>query len=142
MSDFDNNDFNITNEQNAPVIDGVPTGNDVENSTVTFSENTEGYQDAEINTKPEKNGAASLVIGIIFTVVNCAMGISLLNGGRFIFGGLFAIVPIVGLVCGIKAFKEEGSQKIMGIIGFILNIFTTIGAVAFLILGIISKFIG
>lgn len=140
MSDFNENDYTVVDDTTAAKSD-YPEFNEVEGSTVTFSENAEGYEDAPINVKPETNGLTSLLIGLIFTVINCVMTGLLLSGSTFVFGGIFIIFPIWGLVSGIKAFKAEGAQKIMGIIGFILNIFTTIGAAIFFVLGIISKFI-
>lgn len=139
MSDFNENDSSIIDGQSTSYND-IPESNVVEGGNISFSDNAEGYEDAPIKSKPAKNGLTSLIIGIIFTIVNCVMGISLLSGNVFVFGGIFIIFPILGLINGIQAFKAEGAQKIMGIFGFILNVFTTLGALLFVIAGIIAKF--
>lgn len=83
----------------------------------------------------DKDGLWSLVIGAIFNVVNCVM----LVLPVYLFGGIFIIFPILGIVKGISGIKLGGIQTILGIIGIVLNILAFLGAAIFLILGILSK---
>jgi len=87
-----------------------------------------------------KEGLTSFIIGIIFLIVNCGVLLLAMNGFPFVFGGIFIIFPIVGIASAIKAFKIDGVQRILGIIGLILNLFSGLEAVILIILGIISKF--
>ena len=72
--------------------------------------------------KNGKEGLSSLIIGLIFLVVNCGILGLALSGFPFVFGGIFIIFPIAGLVSAFQAFKLDGAQRIMGIVGLILAI--------------------
>ena len=85
-----------------------------------------------------KDGLSSLLIGIIFLVVNCAMLGMAFFGPGFLYGGIFIIVPICGLVSGFKAVKED-NQRVLGIVGIILNAINTLSSLGIIILGFISK---
>ena len=83
----------------------------------------------------DKEGLWSLVIGVIFNIVNCVMVFLPV----YLFGGIFVIVPILGFVKGINGIKLGGIQTVLGIIGLVLNAIAFLGALGFLILGILSK---
>ena len=83
----------------------------------------------------DKEGLWSLVIGVIFNIVNCVMVFLPV----YLFGGIFVIFPILGFVKGINGIKLGGIQTVLGIIGLVLNAIAFLGALGFLILGILSK---
>ena len=83
----------------------------------------------------DKEGLWSLVIGVIFNIVNCVMVFLPV----YLFGGIFVIFPILGFVKGINGIKLGGIQTVLGIIGIVLNAFAFLGALGFLIVGILSK---
>ena len=83
----------------------------------------------------DKEGLWSLVIGVIFNIVNCVMVFMPV----YLFGGIFIIFPAVGFVKGIAGIKLGGVQTILGIIGMVLNAIAFLGALGFLIIGILSK---
>lgn len=85
--------------------------------------------------KGDKDGLSSLIIGIIFNVVNCVM----LFLPVYLFGGIFIIFPLVGFVKGINGIKSGGLQLVLGIFGIVLNIIAFLGALGFVIIGILSK---
>jgi len=87
------------------------------------------------NGSGDKEGLWSLVIGVIFNVVNCVM----LFLPVYLFGGIFVIFPIFGFVKGIKGIKLGGIQTVLGIIGLVLNAIAFLGALGFVLLGILSK---
>ena len=83
----------------------------------------------------DKDGLCALVIGVIFNIVNCVM----LFLPVYLFGGIFVIFPVVGFVKGINGIKLGGVQTILGIIGLVLNVIAFLGALGFVILGLLSK---
>ena len=83
----------------------------------------------------DKEGLWSLVIGVIFNIVNCVMVFLPV----YLFGGIFVIFPVIGFVKGINGIKLGGVQTILGIIGMVLNAIAFLGALGFVILGILSK---
>ncbi|MBP5529744.1 MAG: hypothetical protein J6X80_06815 [Lachnospiraceae bacterium] len=83
----------------------------------------------------DKDGLWALVIGVIFNIVNCVM----LFLPVYLFGGIFVIFPVVGFVKGINGIKLGGVQTILGIIGLVLNVIAFLGALGFVILGLLSK---
>ena len=83
----------------------------------------------------DKDGLWSLIIGVIFNVVNCVM----LVLPVYLFGGIFVIFPIFGFIKGINGIKTGGIQTVLGIIGLVLNAIAFLGALGFLIVGILSK---
>ncbi len=86
-----------------------------------------------------KDGLSSLIVGGIFLVLNCIMLGLALTGNGFLFGGILILVPIAGIITGFTALKQGGSQKIMGIIGILLNAFNTLVSIAVILLGLLSK---
>ncbi|MCR4930625.1 MAG: hypothetical protein K5988_11605 [Lachnospiraceae bacterium] len=134
MDNFNN--YQENENQNQEFNDNSYESQEV-NSTVSFSDTD--APEGNINVKQTKNGLTSLIIGLIFTLLNCGMGTSALLGGPFIFGGLLIILPIYGVVAAFGAFKQDGGQKIMGIFGLILNIIAALVALVIIILGFISK---
>jgi len=89
--------------------------------------------------KQGKEGISAFVIGLIFMVLNCIMGAMAFFGPGFLYGGILIIFPILGIVFGFKSIKND-NQRILGIIGLILNVINTLGALGLSILGIVSKF--
>ena len=83
----------------------------------------------------DKEGLWSLIIGVIFNVVNCVM----LFLPVYLFGGIFVIFPIFGIIKGVAGIKLGGIQTVLGIIGIILNVIAFLGALGFVILGLLSK---
>ena len=129
----ENNNYTEVNQ------DGFTVNEPESGSNVTLSENQGEYVQPKV--KGGKEGLWSLIIGLVVTVINCAMGFSLISGGRFFFGGIFIIFPLFGLTRAFAAFKLDGAQKILGIFGLILNGLGTLAAIGFIILGIVSKFL-
>ena len=86
-----------------------------------------------------KEGLTSFIIGLIFLIVNCGVLVLAMSGFPFVFGGIFIIFPIAGIAGAIKAFKLDGAQRILGIIGLILNVFSGLEAIILIILGVIAK---
>ncbi len=87
-----------------------------------------------------KNNPAlsSLITGIIMNILNLIMCCVFFFGDSFLFGGIFLIFPILGIINGVKGIKL--GQGALAIAGLVLNIFATLGGLGFTILGIISKF--
>ena len=83
-------------------------------------------------------GVSGLICGIVSNVLNCIMTIAMLLADSFLFGGLFVIVPALGLANSIKSMKL-GVGGVMGIIGIILNAIGLLGSLGFVILGFVSK---
>lgn len=134
MDNFNN--YQENDNQNQEFTDNTYESQEV-NSTVSLSDTD--APEGNINVKQSKNGLTSLIIGIIFTVLNCGMGTSALLGGPFLFGGLLIILPIYGVVAAFGAFKQDGAQKVLGIFGLILNIIAALVALVIIILGFIAK---
>ena len=132
---------NLNNENNnyTEVNQDSFNASEPDSGNVTLSENQGEYVKPKV--KGAKDGLWSLLIGVAITVINCVMGASLLNGGRFFFGGILIILPLAGIATAIHAFKLDGAQKIMGIFGLILNALGTLAAIGFILLGIVSKFL-
>lgn len=101
-------------------------------------EYAQGFDEAS-QGKPvkDKQGTASLIIGIVMNALNIAMLCCSLMGGGFIFGGLLIILPIYGISAGVNATKN--GNKGIGIAGIILNSVAVLGSAIFIILGIIGK---
>ena len=87
-----------------------------------------------------REGLTAFIIGLIFLFVNCGVLVLAMSGLPFVFGGIFIIFPIAGIASSIKAFKLDGAQRILGIIGLILNLLSGLEAVILIIMGLISKF--
>ena len=134
MDNFNN--YQENDNQNQEFTDNTYESQEV-NSTVSLSDTD--APEGNINVKQSKNGLTSLIIGIIFTVLNCGMGTSAWLGGPFLFGGLLIILPIYGVVAAFGAFKQDGAQKVLGIFGLILNIIAALVALVIIILGFIAK---
>ena len=134
MDNFNN--YQENDNQNQEFTDNTYESQEV-NSTVSLSDTD--APEGNINVKQSKNGLTSLIIGIIFTVLNYGMGTSALLGGPFLFGGLLIILPIYGVVAAFGAFKQDGAQKVLGIFGLILNIIAALVALVIIILGFIAK---
>ena len=81
-------------------------------------------------------GICSVIIGACFILINLLMTCSMVLGGEFRFGGLFIILPIIGIVTSVKA-KAVG-YKGLGTTGLILNIVATVGSALFILIGIIA----
>ena len=134
MDNFNN--YQENDNQNQEFTDNTYESQEV-NSTVSLSDTD--APEGNINVKQSKNGLTSLIIGIIFTELNCGMGTIALLGGPFLFGGLLIILPIYGVVAAFGAFKQDGAQKVLGIFGLILNIIAALVALVIIILGFIAK---
>ncbi len=89
--------------------------------------------------RPANPSLTSLIVGIIFIIVNTAMCCASINYG-FLFGGIFIIFPVAGIVNAIKGIRENGLNG-MCIAGLVLNIVGTIEALILIVLGLLSKFL-
>ena len=82
-------------------------------------------------------GLGSLILGIIMNVVNLGMTCAAFSGIGMLYGGIFIIFPIIGITNAVKGIKS--GQGVIAIIGLILNIIATIGAILLAGLGIWAK---
>lgn len=74
----------------------------------------------------------AIICGIISNIANLIMTCVMFSSGSFLYGGLFIVVPISGLINAIVSIKQ--GSGIVGIIAIILNAIGILGSAAFLIL--------
>ena len=123
FNEFDNND--------------IPQANEAD-SKVSFS----NYDAPEgtINGKEPKDGTSSFITGLVFLLLSCGNFALAWFLGRYFIAWLFAIGPIVGIVSGVKAFKLDGSQKVLGILGIALNVLAMLSSILLIALELLAKF--
>ena len=74
-------------------------------------------------------------MGAISIVLNVIMVFSMFNTGSFRYGGIFIIIPISGIISGFSGLKQGG--VVGSVIGIVLNAIGAIGALGFILLGIL-----
>ena len=78
---------------------------------------------------------SSIIMGAISIVLNVIMVFSLFSTGSFRYGGIFIIIPISGIISGFSGLKQGG--VVGSVIGIVLNAIGAIGALGFILLGIL-----
>lgn len=137
---MDNNNLNENyQETTGPIFDGetLPTDAEIYQYEQETAETKKGRKKGK---KPANPSLSALIIGIIFMIVNSIMCCASLNYG-FLFGGIFIIFPVAGIVNAVQGLKE-GGNKVQCIIGLVCNIIGGIEALILIVLGIVGKFLG
>lgn len=138
---MDNNNLNNEYENNGPIFDGqtLPTQEEINQYE---QEQAESKKNKKNKRQKEANPAlTALLCGVIFSIVNSIMCCITAMGSGFLFGGIFIIFPIAGIVNAFQGMKLEGSKKVQSIIGLILSIIGALEALILIILGIVGKFL-